>query len=217
MLTDAEIRTAISDGLMGIDPLDDALLLGASYDMRVGAEAYVSGSDEVVDISNKGLVIVDPGEFAMITTLERIRCGPQVAGQIGLMSDFARQGLVLLSGPQIDPGFEGIWIVRVTNLAPRRVTLPYKAPFLTVQLFKLAEPVEHPYTGSRQGQTGLRPKDLHELHDPESPTLGGMVKSLASLAKDVGDLKSAVKWMGVAVPAIVALGIAVIGIIVGLK
>lgn len=217
MLTDAEIRGAISDGLMEIDPLDEGLLRGASYDMRVGSEAYVSGSDEVIDVSNKGLLIVDPGEFAMITTHERIRCGPQIAGQLGLMSDFARQGLVLLSGPQIDPGFNGILIVRVTNLAPRRVTLPYKAPFLTVQVFKLSEPVKHPYVGSRQDQTGLQPKDLQELHDPESPTLGGMVKSLASLAKDVGDLKSAVKWMGIAIPVIVGLGIAVIGIIVGLK
>ena len=66
---------------------------------------------------------------------------------------------------------------------------------LTAQFFKLSHPVRRPYQGSRQGQTGLGPKDIEELTNPDSPTLGGMVKSLSSLARDVGDLKTAIKWM----------------------
>jgi hypothetical protein len=124
---------------------------------------------------------------------------------------------MLLSGPQVDPGFDGVLVVRVTNLSPRRVTLPFEAPFLTVQFFLLNQPVGHPYTGSRQGQMGLQTKDMEELVHPDSPTIGGMVRSLATLAHDVGDLKTSVKWMGYAIPIIVALGIAVIGIIVGVK
>jgi dCTP deaminase len=217
MMTDTEIRAAIQAGELEIEPLTDDSLQSASYDFGVGDEAFVSGSDEKINVANKGLVIIDPGEFAVVATRERVHCGPRVAAQIGLCSSLARDGLVLLSGPQIDPGFNGVLIVRVTNLAPKRITMPHQARFLTVQFFRLNHAVDHPYDGPRQGQTGLRPDDLRELAHPDSPTLGGMVRSLSALARDVSDLKTSVKWMGWAIPIIVGLGITVIGIIVALK
>lgn len=217
MLTDTEIRDAVAAGGLGIDPFDAECLQPASYDCRVGSQAFLSGTDAVADVANKGLVIIEPGEFAVLTTREAVACSSQYAAQLGLDSKYARQGLVLLSGPQIDPGFHGVLIVRVTNLAPRRITLTFEAPFLTVQFFRLAHAVEKPYTGSRQGQTGLGQTDIEELTHPDSPTLGGMVKSLTALASDVGDLKTAVKWMAWAVPVIVAIGMTVVGLVVGLK
>ncbi len=217
MLAGAEIRTAIAEGLMEIEPLEASCLGLARYDMRVGHEAYVSGSDGKIDVANKGLVVIDPGEFAVIVTRERVRCGPQIAGQLGLSSAYARQGLMLLSGPQIDPGFEGRLIVRVTNLAPRRVTLGYEGAFLTTQYLKLAAPVERPYQGSRQGQTGLSAKDIEATADPESPTLGGMVKSLQTLARDVSSLQASVRAMAWVVGIGLPLVVAVVGTIVGLR
>ena len=185
-MTDTEIRQGMEQGDLDIDPFADGSLEPASYDLRVGHEAFVSGSDSKIDIANRGLVIIDPGEFAVVCTRERVHCGPQVAGQLGLCSPYARQGLTLLSGPQIDPGFNGVIVVRVTNLAPRRVTMPYEAPFLTVQFFRLNQPVARPYEGSRQHQTGLGPTDVEALTNPDSPTLGGMTKAAAiSLAVEM--------------------------------
>ncbi len=224
MLTDAEIREAMGAGDLGIDPFAEECLQSASYDFRVGDQAFLSGTDEVADVANKGLIIIEPGEFAVLATRERVRCGPQYAAQLGLDSKYAKQGLVLLSGPQIDPGFTGVLIVRVTNLAPRRITLTHEAPFLTVQFFKLSHPVAKPYAGSRQGQTGLGASDIEELTHPDSPTLGGMVKSLTALATDVGDLNTSVarlegsmsrlSWV---IPALVAFGIGVTAIIIAFK
>lgn len=217
MLTDDEIRAAIENGLMEIDPFDAASLQPASYDLRVGAEAYVSGQDEKIAVDQRGLVIINAGEFAVVSTRERVRCSAQVAGQLGLDSTHARQGLTLLSGPQIDPGFDGVLVVRVTNLSPTRITLPYEAPFLTAQFFKLGQPVGKPYAGARQGQTGIHPRDLQELGNVDSPTIGGMVRSLASLATDVSSLKNSIRYLSWALPLIVLFGIAVIAIIVGVK
>lgn len=217
MLTDDEIRAALHATELEIDPLMDDGLKSASYDFHVGKQAFVSGGEEIIDAQNKGLVILDPGEFAVVTTRERVRCGPQIAGQLGLSSEYARQGLVLLSGPQVDPGFDGVLIVRVTNLAPSRVTLPYEAPFLTVQFFRLNHPVKHPYAGSRQGQTGLRPSDLQALSNPESPTLGGMVKSLQALARDVSHLQGSIGRLSWSIPLLVAFGIAIMAAISAMK
>ena len=217
LLGDDEIRAAVRDGFLELDPFEDGSVQPASYDLRVGAKAYISGDDEKTDVANKGLVIIDPGEFAVIETRERVRCGPQVAGQIGLSSTYARMGLTLLSGPQIDPGFDGILVVRVTNLSPKRATLPYESPFLTAQFFKLAHPVAKPYAGKRQGQTGIQAKDIQELSASDSPTIGGMVKSLAVLAGDVSELRGSVGRLSWTIPLIVGLGITVIGIIVSIK
>lgn len=224
MLTDVEIREAMATGELGVEPFSEPCLQSASYDFRVGDQAFLSGTDSIADVANKGLVIIEPGEFAMITTREIVRCGAQFAAQLGLDSKYARQGLVLLSGPQVDPGFHGVLIVRVTNLSPRRVTLTHEAPFLTVQFFRLARPVAKPYAGSRQGQTGLGAADIEELTHPDSPTLGGMVKSLSALAEDVGGLNTSVArlegsmsrltWV---IPMLVAFGIAITAIIVALK
>lgn len=217
MLTDAEIKEALSAGLMSLDPFDSSSLQPASYDLRVGAQAFVSGTEEIADVASKGLVIIEPGEFAVVSTRERVRCGPEIAGQLGLSSNFARRGLTLLSGPQIDPGFDGVLIVRMTNLSPNRVTLTYESPFLTAQFFRLGRPVENPYVGRRQGQEGITGKDVEELMHAESQTIGGMVRSLASLARDVGDLKTSVKWMGIAIPIMLGLGMTIIAIIVSLR
>ncbi len=224
MLSDLEIRDATAAGDLGVTPFAEQCLQPASYDFRVGTEAYLSGSEAIVDVATRGLVVIEPGEFAVLTTRETIRCGPRYAAQLGLESRYARQGLVLLSGPQVDPGFRGVLVVRVVNLAPRRVTLPYEAPFLTVQFFRLDHPVARPYAGSRQGQTGLGPADLEELTNPDSPTMGGMLRSLRSLAEDVNGLTASVArlegsmsrlaWV---VPALVAFGISITSVLVALK
>lgn len=224
MLTDAGIKEAIDSDLLALEPFESSSLQPASYDMRVGAQAYVSGDEGITDVARQGLVIIEPGEFAVVTTRETVRCGPQVAGQLGLSSALARQGLTLLSGPQIDPGFEGVLIVRVANLAPNRVTLLYESPFLTAQFFQLARPVEAPYSGRRQGQTGLSGADVQELMHSESQTVGGMVKSLQALARDVADLRGSVKelsgrmsalaWI---IPLLVGFGIAVMATIFAVK
>jgi len=117
--------------------------------------------------------VIDPGEFAVIESLERIELGDQMAAQLGLRSEYARRGLLMLSGPQIDPGFRGILVVRLINLAPAPVVLKYGDPFLTLQFFRLNMPVKHPYSGARQDQTGLSATDMQELTQTEGLTLGG--------------------------------------------
>lgn len=209
MLTDAQIREAIEAGELTLDPFDDASLQPASYDLRVGKAAFASSSKERVDIANRGVVIIEPGEFAVVETRERVDAGPRLAIQLGLRSEFARKGLLLLSGPQVDPGFHGVLVVRVVNLAPQAIALAYESPFLTAQFFLLSHPVAEPYSGARQGQTGITPTDVQELSQTEGQTLGEMLKTLTSLARDVAELRGSVGRL----PTIIGWGIGVISAI----
>jgi hypothetical protein len=78
------------------------------------------------------------------------------------------------------------------NLAPRPIALPFEAAFLTIQFFRLSNPVTRRYTGVRQGQGGISAQDIQELMEGEGLTLGQMMKTLGALARDVAELRASV-------------------------
>jgi hypothetical protein len=123
----------------------------------------------------------------------------------------------MLSGPQVDPGFKGILIVRLINLAPIPIVLAHGTPFLTMQLFNLPQPVSHPYNGPYQGQTGISARDIQELTQTEGLTLGAVIKTLSALARDVAELRGSIARLSWLVPLIVGIGIGVIAIIIAIK
>jgi dCTP deaminase len=217
MLTDGQIKQAIADGHLSLEPFAEDSLEPASYDLRLGKWAFASSSKQKYDVSSKGVLVIEAGEFAVVETLERVRFDRRIAAQLGLRSEFARRGLLMLSGPQVDPGFEGILVVRVVNLAPNSLALAYGTSFLTAQFFKLTEDVANPYQGPRQAQGGISSGDIQELAQTEGLTLGEMVKTMVQLGQDVSELKGAVGRLSWSIPIIVGLGMAVIGVIVALK
>ncbi|MFZ0914411.1 MAG: dCTP deaminase [Candidatus Korobacteraceae bacterium] len=217
MMSDTQIQAALSASEISIEPFDPDKLEPASYDSRVGVWAFSSSSKEKLNLSEKGVLIIEPGEFAVLETREKLTLNNQTAGQLGLRSEYAQRGLLMLSGPQIDPGFDGILTVRVVNLAPKPIALPFEAPFLTIQFFRLSRPVTKPYSGPRQHQTGISARDIQELVETEGMTLGQVMKTLGALARDVAELRGSVGRLSWSVPLIVLLGIAVITAVVLLK
>jgi len=224
LLSDIKIQEARSVGLFSLEPFEASSLQPASYDLRVGKYAFTSSLKEKMDVSEKGILRIEPGEFAVVETLETLKFGDQIAAQLGLRSEFARQGLMMLSGPQIDPGFKGLIIVRLINLAPNTIVLIYGTPFLTTQFFDLQYPASKLYCGPYQNQTGLSARDIQELTQTEGLTLGAVIKTLSAIAKDVnklttevGTLRGSVSRITWVVPLIVGFGIAVIAIISAIK
>src|SRR5437016_1394255 len=193
MMSDNQIRAALSAGEIVLEPFDEKKLEPASYDARIGNWAFSSSSKERFSLVAKGLLIIEPGEFAVLETREKVILNDSTAGQLGLRSEYAQRGLLLLSGPQIDPGFRGILTVRVVNLAPKPIALPYEAPFLTIQFFRLSHAVTKLYTGARQEQDGISARDIQALVETEGLTLGQVMKTLSALAVDVSELKGSIK------------------------
>ncbi len=216
LMTDDQIRVALKTRDIVLDPPDFLKVEPASCDLTVGQRAFSSTSKDITILNEKGVLIIEPGEFAVIETRERVTLSSKIAGQIGLRSQYAQKGLLLLSGPQIDPGWPGILVVRVVNLAPRSIALSYQEPFLTIQFFRLSEPVSKPYSGDRKGD-GITAKDIQELVETEGLTLGQVMKTLTALATDVGELRKSVRNLSYSVPMIVALGLILIFLLVALR
>ncbi|MDO8491692.1 MAG: hypothetical protein Q7T04_06740 [Dehalococcoidia bacterium] len=93
-MTDAAIRKAMETKELTIDNFDERALQPASYDTRLGEEAMTSSRREKINPAEKGLLIIAPGGFALVTTHERLSLSPTVAGHIGLRSYYAKRGLV---------------------------------------------------------------------------------------------------------------------------
>jgi len=60
---------------------------------------------------------------------------------------YTRKGLAVLSGLQIDPGWNGILVLGLANLSPRSVTLDYKDTLCTIEIHRLNRPAEKAYDG----------------------------------------------------------------------
>jgi len=217
MMSDTEIRAAMLAGEIVIEPFDSSRLEPASYDSRIGTWAFASSLKEKVNLSHKGMLIIEPGEFAVVESREHIMLDDRTAGQLGLRSEYAQRGLLMLSGPQIDPTFDGVLTVRLMNLAPKAIALTYEAAFLTIQFFRLSSPVSKTYSGPRQKQAGITSTDIQDLVDTEGMTLGQVMKTLGALAKDVAELRGSIARLSWSVPIIVGVGMAIVGIIVSLR
>ncbi|HXQ10614.1 MAG TPA: hypothetical protein VN805_06390, partial [Caulobacteraceae bacterium] len=103
ILTDRLIREAVKDGQVAITPFDDGQIQAASIDLRVGEEGATTKSKKLVNIREHGFLLLEPGDFGVISIYEELQLDAQHVGRIGLRSKYARKGLIATTGPQIDP------------------------------------------------------------------------------------------------------------------
>lgn len=93
ILNDRQIVEAYKRGDIVIEPFSEEQVQAATYDLRVGEQAATTSSKKVVNVRDAGYVLLNPGDFAVVTVLEIIRLGPQYTARFGLRSKFARKGL----------------------------------------------------------------------------------------------------------------------------
>ena len=138
VLTHTEIEVLVRTKQL-IDPFSPEGLEGASYDMRMGAEYSKGGPRRVLANANLSLTI-EPGEFALLTTLETLLLPLDMIGHNGIMSPWAKAGLVSLFSPQIDPGFHGVLVVPVYNAGDRQIVISKEQKIFTVEFVKTSKP-----------------------------------------------------------------------------
>jgi dCTP deaminase len=214
LMTDGEIRAAMQSGKLGIENFSETNLEAASYDMRFGDRLLISSNDIEIDLSQKTSARLKPGEFALVTTFENIRLAHDIAGHIGVKSYYTRKGIVVLSGLQIDPGFEGVLVIGMYNASPRSLTLEYLAPFCTVEFHQLAKPAQMPFVSGAEQKEGKIPRvDKGYLRTLETESLSELAQSIRQMTQNVASLSQSVKTM----EWVVCVGLSFIGLIVVLS
>jgi dCTP deaminase len=189
----------------------------ASIDLRVGDEGATTKHKQRINISERGLIILEPGDFGVICILERVKFGAQYVGRLGLRSKYARKGLIATTGPQIDPGFEGSITLGLANLTPKPVPLAHGDDILTLEIHKLDKPAAHPYSGPYQGKFGLSVEDLDTIAEGDGMAFSEVLTTLRSLSTNVADLTSQMKTMQWVLPTITAVGLGIVALLVAFK
>ena len=221
LMADFQIRAATESGELKIEPFADECLEAASYDMRIGKRLLMSGQNEEIDLSKRGSATLRPGVFALVTTHEGVRLSERIAGHIGVKSYYTRKGIVMLSGLQIDPGFEGVLVIGLYNASPRSITLEYQAPFCTVEFLRLTEAAARPFaSGAEQISGKISRVDKDYLRTLETQSLSEMAEQLRQLSINVGDLATTVgtmRWvLGIGLASL-ALLISLFGLLQNLR
>ncbi len=217
ILTDCQIREAVESGDIGIEPFEEKLLQPASYDFRVGRQGATTSKKVITDIEKEGYLLLEPGDFAVVTVFERVKISPQHVARFGLRSKYARKGIIATTGTQIDPGFEGRLILGLTNLTPKQVILTFKEELVTLEFHRLEEPVEKPYSGPYQGIDELRPEDIAMIVQGEGMALSEVLTVLSTLNVAVATLSGEMKTLKWTLPITIGVGLAIVGIIVSLN
>lgn len=203
VLSDVDIKELINNGEITISQFSNEVE-PASYDMRVGKQALTS--DGIIDIESKKFIKIERGSTVVIYPVEQIKICQKIVARFGLRSHFARKGLILLSGPQIDPGFEGQLTYTIYNSGTTDVILRYKEKFASVEFSFLKTPASIPYTGPYQGQSEIASADI-EFITHKYKSLSEMEKAITLLETELSHIRSFIYVIfgGILVGAVVQL------------
>ena len=138
-------------------------LRGAAYDLRIDSTVYVKRQGRTMHTKRTRKFLLQPGEIAVMRSAERLCLDWTIAANLVSKFSAVRDGLHVLHGGLIDPGFGKRWneakkiwadadderiIFLVTNVSDRALPIdPGTQTILAIQFFKVAELKEKP-TGS---------------------------------------------------------------------
>lgn len=182
LLSDRDLKAAIKSGVLGVNPLDPARIQPASIDVLLADTFRVFHSHRHTHIDPRrpqpelaekvrthpgDPFILHPGEFALGSTVETVRLGPEHAADIAGKSSLGRLGLLVhATAGFVDPGFHGQITLELSNVATLPILLWPGDPIGQLRVYPLSSPCERPYgtpgLGSRyQGQSGPTPSRTH--------------------------------------------------------
>jgi dCTP deaminase len=191
-LSDRDIRWALTNGEIGLAPFVESQLQPASYDVRLGANFLIPANvaygerisiarshgrfprmTQYPDVSSgvrfteKGnLMVLNPGQFCLGTTLEYVSLNARVIAKLDGKSTLGRIGLIVhCTAGYIDPGFQGQVTLELFNCAPYAIELVAGEPIGQLRFERLSSSCERPYGSTDlhshyQGQTGATPPKL---------------------------------------------------------
>jgi dCTP deaminase len=193
ILSHDKIIEASANKQLIIEPFEEKQVQSASYDLRIGPQGATTTHRKIISIDTEAFITLEPGDMGVISSYEILKFDALHLARIGLRSKYARKGLHVTTGLQIDPGFEGRLFFGVINLTPKAVTLPFKDDFLSIEIHKLDTPTSKPYKGPHLNKIELGPEDIEHIVDGKGYALSDVITSLQSLSVNVGKLTTDVR------------------------
>ena len=201
---------------------DEASIMEASYALRLANDGLlVNGEFHEPGVPYTGSYIaIEPGEIAILSTMERLYMPDDLLGKIGLRLDAALKGLVGLMGIQVDPLYgqdqddERLYI-RVANFGNETVKFLPGEHVFTFELHEITGGVPAP--SSPKMPTWPRLKRQLSSQDNSSWSFVTRVQSETVQAEDrvrseltnIKDYLQPLVMFGIFLVAVTILGVAI--------
>jgi dCTP deaminase len=139
----------------GITPFNPEAVNPASYDISIGEQVILYPSNDKTKrqewkLNNQGSLFLQPGEKALVVSLETIKTPNDIAVTVRLKSSLARQMIISPIGLFIDPGFEGRITLCLINLGVDRYELKEGRRIGQFIFNMMNAPAEIPYGDPRR-------------------------------------------------------------------
>jgi deoxycytidine triphosphate deaminase len=214
-----------------IHPFDPQYVEPASYTLHAGREYIIatgSGQHEVRSLEDETKVIIPPNGLIYIRFYEEITLPYYMIARFNLRVTQVYRGLLLGTGPQVDPGFNGLLGCPIHNFTDADKTIRFFEPLATIDFEKttplaesmqlLADDFAQYRTGDRTitGKDGLPCKIFNRRVNASFasylPPGESVRSSVQALYSDVARVKKGLKNIERA--GAVAIAIALIGLLV---
>lgn len=117
LLAKGDIEIDPKPGLLAMQPCSIDLMLGTSFRWINRGER---GGDFPVIASE---IVLDPGDFVLATTREKVTLSKGFMGEVHGKSSWARFGLLVHAAGLVDPGFTGTLTLEMFNMSSRPLRL----------------------------------------------------------------------------------------------
>lgn len=107
------------------------------------------------NVRQNSSMIIEPHEFCLATTVERVHLPKNIAGMIMGKSSIGRLGLFIHNAGHIDPGFNGQITLELFNASNQAIDLSNVGSICQIVFTYLDEAPNRIYHGKYQGQRGI--------------------------------------------------------------
>ena len=149
MLTSPHIAYCINKYDM-IKNHDMSCLRSATYDMRIGGSVLTWAKGEKIEFElgeindiNKNIynkVELKPNSLTFVTTIEEFNLPKDIIARFNLKSKWVHEGLLLGTGPIVDPELKARLLIPLHNFSSQDITLNYGDEFISVEFTKTLNP-----------------------------------------------------------------------------
>lgn len=169
ILSDRDIKKALKEKRIEITPTPDfkEQLGSCSIDLRLGdtfrvfehsrnsfidpsKKDYSNEITRVIKVKNGEEFIMQPGDFVLAVTLEKVKIPADLMGRLEGRSSLGRLGIVVHSTASIfDPGWDGNPVLELGNLGRMAVALTVGMRICAMTFEELSSPAETPYVSKK--------------------------------------------------------------------
>lgn len=193
ILTDADIQDEVSAGrLVSKSSFIQSSLDASSYDISVGVLGMLGGDGREIDLTKESLEL-GPGAYGGIISFEKLILPADIHARIGSKRAMSYDGVILLTGSIVDPGYEGHLLFGLYNASQRRVVIRSKRKICNIVFERLAHSPEKPGMSDPDLVKGEFPQlfvdKMTNMEVLPWMQISERVKQIEAITSDILDLK----------------------------